>query len=188
MKATNQKSQYEETARQVGAPTSVSEQMQQAYLKLLDQKPQEAEAIYRDVLKSDPANVAALSGLMRLLLQQKKEAEARSVYEAARAAAPKNDDIRRMELAFSANLPPEEQDKKLLEMIQAEPDEQTRNLQLYGFYVIRSKFSEAQKIADQMEKATPDNEQVVAMQFGLAMNNKDWARAQKYVDTAAQES
>jgi tetratricopeptide (TPR) repeat protein len=183
----NQKAQYTEIEKQLGAPTSVAEQLQRAYAKMTDNDPKEAEAIYRSVLASDPANLQALRMLLTLLLQQDRDADARKVYDAARAAAPASNEIRQMELIFAGKLPQEQQDQEMLKVIQAEPDEEARNTQLAMFYATRRRFDEARKIVDEMEKKKPESKQVVDLQFGLAIATQDWTRAQKYVDIAARK-
>lgn len=178
---------YAAIEEKLGKPTSASEQLQRATQKMADKKPQEAEAIYREVLASDPTNLTALRMLLAMLLQSDRVKEAREVYEAARIKAPDNPQVRQMELAFTGDMTPEQRDQKILEVIRSETDEYARNSQLYVFYVGRQKFDEAQKIVDEMEKTKPDDERVVSMQFGLALVKKDWPRAQKCVEVAARK-
>lgn len=188
LKATGQTAQASDIDRKIGAPTSVAEQLQRAYQRLTDNNPKEAEAIYRNILSSDPANVQALRMLMVLLLQDNRDEDARKVYDAARAAAPDNSAIRQLELMFARNLPKEQQDQEMLKVIQAEPNEDVRNTQLVMYYAVRQKFDEARKIADAMESKQPESEQVVSLQFALALATQDWTRAQKYAEIAGRKS
>jgi len=56
---------YEHAHRQY--PTNSPISLRLAWLKMRDQKPDEAEAIYRDILKNDPNQVEAAMGLAALL-------------------------------------------------------------------------------------------------------------------------
>jgi tetratricopeptide (TPR) repeat protein len=187
LRATDRKAQASAIDEKIGAPTTVAEQLQRAYQRLSDRNPKEAEAIYRNILSSDPANPQALRMLMDLLLQENRDQEARTVYDAARAAAPDSREIRQLELIFARTLPKEQQDQEMLKLIQAEPDEETRNTQLTTYYATRQKFDEAKKIADEMEKKQPESERVVSLQFGLALATQDWTRAQKYAEIAGRK-
>ncbi len=187
LKASNQKAQLPELEAKIGQPVSVTEKLQRAYQSLVDGKPEGAEAIYREILDKEPANPAALRMLITLLFQLDRQQEARKVYDAARAAAPDDKVIRQMEMAFSSEMTPDQRDQKILEIIQSESNEEVRNQQLYAFYASREKFDEAARIADQIEKASPEGERAIMMQFGLALVKQDWARAQKYADIAARK-
>ena len=129
----------------IGPDATVSERLQRAYQRLVDKKYQEAETIYRDILAKEPANLTALRTLISLLLEQKREQDARKVYDAARAAAPDNSQIRQMELAFTGGMTPEQRDQKILEVIRGETDEYARSSQLFVYYVTRQKTDEAQE-------------------------------------------
>jgi tetratricopeptide (TPR) repeat protein len=187
LKASDQKAQIASVEQRVRQPVSAAERLQRAYQSIVDKKPQEAEAICRDILASEPSNAGALRMLLALLLQQDRQQEARQVYDAARAAAPNDPAIRQLEMAFSAGMTPEQRDQKMLEVVQAEPDERVRNQQLYAFYMAREKYDEAAKIADQVERSNPEDERAVTMQFGLALVKQDWVRAQRYADIASRK-
>lgn len=169
-----------------GGGTSVTDKLQLAQRKLLEERPEEAEVIYREVLADEPANLTALRTVLQLLIQAGKSDEARQLFDKAKAAGGDNARIRDLQFLFVANLSPEQQEQKILELVQAEPDPVVRGTQLYVFYVSRQKYDEAQKAVDALEAARPGNDRAVRMQFSLALARKDWSRAQKYADIAGQ--
>ena len=61
---------YEHAHRQY--PTNSPISLRLAWLKLMDQKPDDAEAIYRDILKNDPGQVDAAMSLAALLASDPK--------------------------------------------------------------------------------------------------------------------
>ena len=57
--------------------TSVADKLQRAHRKLAEERPEEAEALYREVLAAEPANMTALRIMLQMLIQSGKTDEAR---------------------------------------------------------------------------------------------------------------
>jgi len=185
LRQTGQPEAAKEIEARLGKPKTLDEKLQQAARMLAERRTEEAETIYREILASDPANVAALRPLLQLLVMQERQDEANKVFARAQQAAPDDPRVRELAVLFFSGLSPEERDAKLLELIQGEPDDFTRNLQLYFFYVSRKRYQEAQEAADRLEAMRPDDARVIAIQFSLALLRKDWPRGEKYADLAA---
>lgn len=165
--------------------TSVADKLQQAQRKLLDDRPEEAVALFREILAVEPAHPMVLRVMLQKLIQDGKQDEARQLFEKAKAAGT-NPRIRDLEFLFAASLSPEQREEKILELIKTEPDPAVRNTQMYIYYLSRQKYDEAQKAVDALESAEPGTDRIIRMQFSLALARQDWNRAQKFVDLASQ--
>lgn len=165
--------------------TSIADKLQMANRKLAEERVDEAQAIYREVLAAEPANMTALRVMMQLLISSNHVDEAHQLFDKAKAVdnSPR---IRELEFLFTQNLSAEQRDQKILELVKAEPDSDIRDGQLYIYYVTRQKFDEAQKVVDGLEAREPGSDRVVRMRFSLAMMRQDWEQAKKYADIAGQ--
>ncbi len=74
-------------------PNSIPARLNLAKIAVLQNKPAEAEQALREVLKQNPANEQALSGLLSILIGDGRLNSAVAVVEAARAAAPANNNL-----------------------------------------------------------------------------------------------
>ncbi len=168
-------------------PSTVREQLLEAYRALAQDDEQQAEAIYRKVLKAEPANVQALRGLLALLLRQDRGQDAREVYDQALAQSPDDSQVRSLELLFAAGLSPEQRDQKILEVIEAEPDPFTKDSQLVLYHAAREQYDEATAAADRLEALRPDDDRVISLQFSLAVSGQDWKKAAAYAAMAGKK-
>ncbi len=177
----------EQIAKEVEAGgSSVADKLRQATLKIAEQEPEQAEALYQEVLDQEPTNITALRMLLEMLIRSNRTSDARELFNKAKAAAPNNPNIRGLQFLFMGNVPAEQRDQKILELVKAEPDPIVRNTQLFAFYFARQKYDDAAKAVEVLKAKQPDSDRVVYMQFSLAMARQNWDAALKCADEAGQ--
>lgn len=74
-------------------PGSIPARLNLAKIAVLQNKQPEAEQLLNEILKQDPANEQALSGLLAILIKDGRLGHAIAVVESARAAAPANNSL-----------------------------------------------------------------------------------------------
>ncbi|MBK8269876.1 MAG: tetratricopeptide repeat protein [Planctomycetes bacterium] len=160
-----------------GAP---EDEVRSAQILIWEGKFGEAETKLEAVLASAPSNEAAIRTKLQLLEESNRREEAREYVEALIAQHPDNRRFKQFRLAFTGDASPEERDAQLLQFINEEPDEYTRNTALCGFYERRGEIDKAIQSLDSAERIKPEAPAVVEGQFTLSIRKKDWDRASKY--------
>jgi tetratricopeptide (TPR) repeat protein len=164
--------------------------LMQAKLSLLSEDRDTAAARLLDMLKAGDLQpqqaLNAVGLLVPLLADQDRREEARQGLAALRQRFTDNQAVLSRLDQYDVALAykdPEELDRKLLELITAEPQGLERTRRYFDFYAARGKYDLAQKYLDEMEAASPQDAAVLGNQFTLALRGKNYARAEQYAAT-----
>ncbi len=142
-----------------------------------------AEQALRALLEKEPHNTAVIQLLMQVLTRANKNDAALELIDQVSALNP-SEETQRVLQAFRIVLTakdPAERDAKLLEVIEQIPDEATRLTELYNFHVTRGDPKSAAQHLDALEKLTPDDPQILRLQFETSLAGLDFAKAEKYL-------
>ncbi|MCH8807094.1 MAG: tetratricopeptide repeat protein [Planctomycetes bacterium] len=189
---------------QLGDENANDKLMMQARMAARAEDYPEAERHLRQLLDDDPAYANALSDYVYvaslqidLLEEQGDAAQAQAVRDQAlalvRELSEKTDEahlLRQYEVYVVrlSTSDPAERDAKLLEIIRATSDPTTRAAMLFKFHYDRQEYAEALPHLDTLEASRPDDPAVHEQQFYLALNQKDWDKAEKYVAMLTQSN
>lgn len=138
---------------------------------------------FKQAVALAPGNVPALAELMTAY-NRAKQSEAAIAFLAEHRPKITDPSVKRLvsawEILFTE---PDEtrRGEKLLPLIAAIEDPFTRAVEYYNFYQTRDQWTEAKRYLEEAEKLRPDDAQVLTFQFGLALKESDWTRAETYV-------
>lgn len=144
-----------------------------------------AEAILRDVLTEEPANIGALRLIAQVMMTAGRAKEAAAfmgeLSGKVRAEKPKS-----VINAFRVLLQTENKDEReaeLLKIIESVADPEQRALEFVNYWMTRGKFEEAATHADQLEKIKGSNDvETCTLQLQLALQLKQLEKAEKYAN------
>jgi tetratricopeptide (TPR) repeat protein len=140
-----------------------------------------AEA-YRAALKEDPANRGIVQRAVQFFYTTNQKEEARKVLQAALAKRPDDTGLKRLGLYLEENfekLDPNERNKRELAVLTEIGDPLSREAALHEFYLQRGDLPNAMTHLDAARKLKPDDPALLEREFTLAIQQKDWARANR---------
>ena len=178
-----QTDRIEPLRRKLGGRTP-EEKTRLAMVFMLEDEFEQAEKELQEVLKENPAYVAALRILLPQYVSTGRKDEAEKLYEAARAAEPDSPQIAAFQLLLTAAEDEAGRAKQIERFLLDLSDPLSRALSLATFYVGTGKMEQAAEQYDQAEQLSPDNRSVIEGQFRLALRTMDWQKAQRYVARA----
>lgn len=130
--ALQQKGRRDEVVRLTGeSPAAV---LMEARERALAGDQDGALEVLRQALGKDPADVQLVTATVRELLDRKMDDDARQVADRAVAAKPDDATLKRIQLFVRKDITPEERDRSMLELIDAEPDAYKRQLDRVAYY------------------------------------------------------
>jgi tetratricopeptide (TPR) repeat protein len=169
----------------------------QAQTLLSANRLEEAIALLRTALATDPGEERYARWLARILRRANRPDEAEAVVREGLAAHPESPELARMLLEMDASQTPAERDAAVLEEIEKVEDVFLREVRLAGYHSRRDNsreadvhLAEAQRLF--LEKASPQAraappsalQDILAERLALALNESDWERAEKITATA----
>lgn len=167
--------------------TGVGVLVDQGRIALLKGDLAAAEQALRKAFDQAPENEVVLTRLFGVLMRAQKQKEALEwIHEArAKVKAPLLLKLLDSWQITVTETDPKARMAKIKELLEAEPDPFRRATDLYNFHQTLGQLAEARQQLDQAEKLQPDDAQVLEFQLGLAMQDKDRARADAYVTRLA---
>lgn len=134
----------------------------------------EAISLFREVLKIDPENHAAMYEIAKLLLESKKPAEAADLGQKARTLNPDNFWYHSVTAdAYEQLNKTNEAEKVLIKMGEKFPNESETWIRLIELYLRTQQNDKAIKALDQLEKVSGSSPQIAMQKFRIyAISNK----------------
>jgi len=169
-------------------PDTVEARLERARILLLAEDLKAAEAELRKVLEREPANIPAIRQLVWILNQENRADEIQPIIERARQADPENRVLKVFEIVAKLADKPEQRDREIKKLIEADKDPLSRAIQLYLYYARRQQWDSARQHLDEAEKLKPDDPAILRRQFDLALLLKDYKRAARYVTKATEQN
>lgn len=143
----------------------------------------QAEELLRKLIDANPENIAAITLLMQVLSRADRNEQGVELINQLLAGKP-SEQLARVLTAYQIVLvskDPAERDAKLLEIIETIPEREQRVAELFNFYVTRGSAEKAAPYLDEMETLRPNDDQVQRLQFDLALQLKNFPKAEKYL-------
>ncbi|MFO0840328.1 MAG: tetratricopeptide repeat protein [Phycisphaerae bacterium] len=172
-----------EEARELVKADSPEAQMQVARIAVYSNDLPGAEAALQRVLEANAGNAEALSMYLQVMSVSKRQEAALAFVRAQHAKATSPD----VQLAYEmteislSETDPAVREQKLVARLEKIEDPQRRAKELFSFYGLRQQFDKAQPYLDELEKAKPDDIDVLKQQFSSAIALKDIAKAERYL-------
>ena len=159
--------------------------LREAFVYQLEKKNDKAAEIYKALLKEDPANRRLLARAVGFLVSIDKRDDAKKLLSAAVAKKPDDPVFERMSLLLDEKLSDEQRDERLLGLIKETDDAFAREVSLYQYYIRRNKPKEALSHLEAARKTKPDSRPLLDAELGIALQQKDWERAERCWGEAA---
>ncbi|MBN1344557.1 MAG: tetratricopeptide repeat protein [Phycisphaerae bacterium] len=157
------------------------DKLRQAVIYQLDKQNDKAAAAYKALLDESPASRAYLQRAIGFFLSIDKREEAVKLLSAAQKASPADQGLKQLALLLDDKLKPEERDQRMLALIEETENEYARELALYQFYARKQDVAKAMEHLEKARKteAGASSSQLLQLEFGLALNQRDWDRAKR---------
>ncbi len=153
--------------------------LREAFVYQLEKKNDKAAEIYKALLKEDPANKRLLTRAVGFLVSVDKRDDAKKLLAAALAKKPDDLVFKRLSLQLNEKLTDEQRDERLLELIKETDDEFAREVSLYQYYMRRGEIKEALPHLEASRKIKPESRSLLEAELGIALQQKDWDRAER---------
>lgn len=143
----------------------------------------EAERLLRQIIASNPDHIGAITLLMQVFTRAERQEAAAELIRDLLARDP-SPEMRRILTAYEVVVTTAdraERDAKVLELIKQIPDPRERAAEFYNFFVSRGEPASAVPYLDELEKIEPDDEQILRLQFELALTVGDFPKAERYI-------
>ncbi|MGE3181437.1 MAG: tetratricopeptide repeat protein, partial [Phycisphaerae bacterium] len=163
---------------------STSIRFSKAEAALANKDYEAAEAELRAILESDPPRLEAVQMLLRIFSETDRKPEGATLIASVMPRATDPNARRQLE-AWNIILTEDDPTKReeLLEsIVKDEADPFQREINLYRLAAMKNDLATAQTHLDAAEKLKPKDRQVLEFQFGLAAQQKEWDRAESYVN------
>jgi len=144
-----------------------------------------AAAAFKEALKDDPANPQFLQPAIQFFMSIKQRDEAVKLVQAALAKKPDDVSLKRVELWLDEDfekLDPKERDAREVAIIEKLSDPVQRETALYVFYYQRNNMPKAMEHLEAARKLKPEDVALLDREFALALQLRDWARAEKCLE------
>lgn len=115
----------------------------------LDGDAEQAVTVLREALEENPADLRLVRAAHRELQGLGRIEEAGAIVDTALAVNPQDTKLRKFSLLMRADLPSDERDRAMLEIIEAQEDEYQRALELIGFYWGKDDLDKTLQVIDQ---------------------------------------
>ncbi len=156
---------------------------QRARLEQLAGRPEAARDLLADFYERHPDDLVMLQQLIRLDKQLGHDEAAMAAVDQAIARFPERAALQ--VIAQSLRGESEAVSEQIEQVLAAENDPVLRELKLYSFYRQTNRPEEADQHLAEATRIAPDHEQVVKLQFELALADERWDEAQALAERAA---
>lgn len=155
--------------------------LQSARLAAIDKDFAKAEEILGKLIDDDPTDHAALRLYASVMISSDKREAGRQKLIALKSRLTGDDQrvVTALELTLGITNE-EERDAKLIELIQQTPDPEARATDLFNFYSARGLYEKAAEPLIELEKARPNDKDVIDKLFMLALTRKEFQKAEGY--------
>jgi len=157
--------------------------VRQAQLLLLAEKFKDAEEILQPLVSADKVELKVAQMYVYLLETTERRDDAIAFVNQMMKKAPEERAYKQMSLFLNRPAGEEVKDEDIRKLIEEyEKDPFNRAWQIFQFYASKAQFEKAQEYLDKAEKEKPEDPTVLDRQLLMALNAKDWGRAERYVE------
>lgn len=168
---------------QIAAKSDTRFKVEQARVLATEKDYAGSEAILREILNEEPANIAALRLIVQVMMANNRNKEASAYMEelAGKVAAEKPKSIINAFKVLLQTDNKDEREAKLLEIIGQISDPAQRAMEHINYWMTRGNYANAANYADELEKVRGANDlDTCQVQFELAIQLKQLDKAEKY--------
>lgn len=151
-----------------------------------------ADHLARGVVSDASASDAQVQGALQLVIvasERNGQRDAALSYVRSLLANPPRESLVRLLKSYEITLgetDPQKRDEQLVALIREITDPAAREERLMNFYAARGQSDEALKHAEELRRLRPNNDDVLATQFGLRIDLKQYDKANELISTLSQ--
>jgi len=171
----------------LGKGQTAGDKLREALIYEAEKDDAKAGEAFKAALKEDPANPQVLMRAIQFFMATSQPAEARKLYQAALAETPDDLNLKKLGLYLDEDFPKldaKERDQRELALIHEIKDDFGRQFALYEFYINRNDVPQAIAHLEAARKLKPDHPALLEREFTLALQQRDWPRAERCYEQA----